>query len=44
MPSADPANLPVATRAARQIPCLPIYAGLEKSDLDRVVSVIKEHI
>jgi len=44
MPSADPANLPVATRAARQILCLPIYAGLEKSDLDRVVSVIKEHI
>jgi len=41
MPSSHSDNLPVATRVTREILCLPIYAGLKKSDLDRVISVIK---
>lgn len=41
--SANADGLPVATRVARQILCLPIYAGLEATDLDRVISVIKEN-
>lgn len=39
--SAAAENLPVATRVAREILCLPIYPGLEKADLDRVISAIK---
>ena len=41
LPSADPAALPVATRAAEQILCLPIYEGLSEADQDRVVETIK---
>ena len=37
----DPANLPVATRAAGQILCLPIYEGLEEADQDRVIEMIR---
>jgi dTDP-4-amino-4,6-dideoxygalactose transaminase len=40
VPSADPANLPVATRAAAQILCLPIYEGLDEADQARVTSFI----
>jgi dTDP-4-amino-4,6-dideoxygalactose transaminase len=43
MPSSNPVNLPIATRVTREILCLPIYAGLEKNDLDRVVALIKTH-
>jgi dTDP-4-amino-4,6-dideoxygalactose transaminase len=39
LPSA--ANLPVATRAAAQILCLPIYCGLSPVDQERIVSVIR---
>jgi len=41
MQGAGPENLPVATRAAEQILCLPIYPGLERDDQDRIVSVIR---
>jgi dTDP-4-amino-4,6-dideoxygalactose transaminase len=42
LPSAAPANLPVARAAADQIICLPIYPGLTDSDLDRIVGVIQQ--
>jgi dTDP-4-amino-4,6-dideoxygalactose transaminase len=41
LPSAAPANLPVATRAANEILCLPIFPELSDSDLERVLSVIR---
>jgi dTDP-4-amino-4,6-dideoxygalactose transaminase len=40
VPSADPANLPVATWAASQILCLPIYEGLDEADQNRVIEAI----
>ena len=40
--SADPALLPVATRAARQVLCLPIYPALDEADAQRVVAVISK--
>lgn len=39
-PSAAPANLPVATRAAQEVLCLPIYPALTAEDQQRVVDVI----
>lgn len=43
LPSAAPANLPVATRAAAQVLCLPIYPNLSDSDADRVAHLIASH-
>ena len=40
LPSAQRKNLPVATTAARQVLCLPIYPGLELKDVDRIVDLI----
>jgi dTDP-4-amino-4,6-dideoxygalactose transaminase len=40
LPSAAPANLPVATRAAEEILCLPIYPDLGLADQQRVISSI----
>ena len=40
LPSAHKDNLPVATRIAEQVLCLPISTALGKSDLDRVLKVI----
>jgi dTDP-4-amino-4,6-dideoxygalactose transaminase len=42
LPSANPANLPVATRAAEQILCLPIYPDLSPADQDRVIDLVRE--
>ena len=42
LPSAAPANLPVAIRAAQQVICLPIYPALTFSDVERVIGVISE--
>ena len=41
LPSATPANLPVATEAAGQILCLPIYGGLAEADQDRIVEAVR---
>jgi dTDP-4-amino-4,6-dideoxygalactose transaminase len=41
LPSANPANLPVATRAAEQILCLPIYPDLSPDDQDRVIDILR---
>ncbi|NUR45986.1 MAG: DegT/DnrJ/EryC1/StrS family aminotransferase [Sphingomonas sp.] len=38
--SAAPANLPVATHAADQILCLPIYHDLGESDQDRIIDLV----
>ena len=42
LPSAAAANLPVATRAAQQIVCLPIYPDLSAEDQQRVIDVVLE--
>lgn len=39
--SAAERNLPVASRVAGQILCLPIYAGLEPSECSRIADVIR---
>jgi len=41
MPGAAPENLPVATRAAEEILCLPIYPDLSEGDQDRIVAIIR---
>ena len=38
--SSHPANLPVATRIADEVICLPMYYGLTEEDLERVVKCI----
>jgi dTDP-4-amino-4,6-dideoxygalactose transaminase len=41
--SASPANLPVASRAAEQVICLPIYPDLDDNDVFRVVGLIGDN-
>lgn len=41
LPSAAQSNLPVATNAANQVICLPIYPTLEASDQEKIISLIK---
>jgi len=41
LPSADPAGLPVATAASRQVLCLPIYPDLTAEQVDRIVDLIR---
>jgi dTDP-4-amino-4,6-dideoxygalactose transaminase len=41
LPSAGPAQLPVATRAAEQVLCLPIYADLPPGTVERVAAVLR---
>ena len=43
MISAQRENLPVATNAARQVLCLPIYPNLTDVDIERVITVIAGH-
>ena len=43
LPSAAPANLPVAYAAAQQVLCLPISPNISDEDVCRVVSCIVEH-
>ena len=38
--SSNPANLPVATRIADEVICLPMYYGLTEEDMERVVKCI----
>lgn len=40
--SARAENLPVAKRMAEEVICLPIYAGLESADVERVIECIRE--
>lgn len=41
LPSAGAAQLPVATRAAEQVLCLPIYADLPPETVERVAAVLR---
>jgi dTDP-4-amino-4,6-dideoxygalactose transaminase len=41
MPSAHRDNLPVANDAAFKVLCLPIYPGLQKDELGRIVELIR---
>jgi dTDP-4-amino-4,6-dideoxygalactose transaminase len=41
LPSSAPGNLPVASRIARQILCLPIHADLAESEQRTVINLIK---
>lgn len=40
LPSADPKNLPIASRSAAQVLCLPIYPDLALDDVDHICRVI----
>ena len=40
LPSAAPENLPVATRIANEVVCLPMHHGLSEEDVDRVCKLI----
>ncbi|MFL6675688.1 MAG: DegT/DnrJ/EryC1/StrS family aminotransferase [Massilia sp.] len=42
LPSAQRENLPVATAAAQQVLCLPIYPALHRDDVERVANLIQE--
>ena len=40
LPSAAPENLPVATRLANQVICLPMHHGLSEEDITKVIDLI----
>ena len=40
LPSAAPENLPVATRIANEVICLPMHQGLRDEDVERVSELI----
>lgn len=40
LPSAVPENLPVATKIANKVICLPMHHALSEADLDRILSLI----
>ena len=40
LPSASTENLPVATKIANQVICLPMHHELSEADLDRILSLI----
>ena len=41
LPSAAPSNLPVATKIAQQVLCLPMFAGLTEEEQGRVIDAIR---
>ena len=38
--SANPVNLPIATKLADQVLCLPMYADLTDDDVERILKVV----
>jgi dTDP-4-amino-4,6-dideoxygalactose transaminase len=44
LPSANPDNLPIAVKAANDVLCLPMYAGLEGPDIQLISSIIKDSV
>ena len=42
LPSAAPANLPVATKIANEVICLPMHHALSNDDINRVLEIIRE--
>lgn len=41
LPSSIPDNLPNAAKMAKEVICLPIYAGLQESDVEKICEVIQ---
>ncbi|MDD5229039.1 MAG: DegT/DnrJ/EryC1/StrS family aminotransferase [Methylococcales bacterium] len=44
LPSASPANLPVARKTSNEVICLPMYPNLENEQVDFIVSLIIEFL
>ena len=42
LPSADPGNLPVATRMANEVICLPMHHDLSDEDIERTINLIRK--
>jgi len=42
LPSAKPDNLPIATKMADEVICLPMHAGLSDEDVERVIKIIQK--
>lgn len=42
LPSSSPENLPHAHRMADSVICLPMYAGLQQEDIDRITNLIRQ--
>ena len=42
LPSSAPSNLPIATKMAKEVLCLPIYPSLDEDSLSQVTGIIKE--
>ena len=42
LPSANEGNLPVATRVANQVICLPMHHALSREDVERVVDIVSQ--
>ena len=42
LPSAQPANLPVARETAARVLCLPIYGEMDVSLVDRIVPIVRD--
>jgi dTDP-4-amino-4,6-dideoxygalactose transaminase len=40
LPSAQPANLPVATDAARRVLCLPMHSNLSAAQVERIIDLV----
>ena len=43
LPSAVPANLPVATKVANEVICLPMHHALSEDDIERVTRVVRKN-
>ena len=41
IPSANPANLPVANKIANQVICLPMHHALSEEDVKRVIECVR---
>ncbi|MEE3384359.1 MAG: DegT/DnrJ/EryC1/StrS family aminotransferase [Prevotella sp.] len=41
LPSAAPENLPVATKIANEVICLPMHHDLSRQDVERVISIVQ---
>ncbi|WP_108822505.1 DegT/DnrJ/EryC1/StrS aminotransferase family protein [Dysgonomonas sp. Marseille-P4361] len=42
LPSADTSNLPISTQVSKEIICLPMYASLERSEVEKICGLIKD--
>ena len=40
LPSAAPAELPVANQVAKEVLCLPFYGGLHEADIEQICEIL----